>query len=181
MSDMALIVMVTAEDMQHVVAGWPDRVSLAVVLKRDGDCGFTVFHESETAEAPHRILSQHLLTKDRAAFVPKVPGYATKPFRYSDDRRLMALLATEDSLPELAHDYLLNFSYALEEGLDVSRLTGTHRFRPVAANQNTKAHKPEPQATGSSLLPEFLRHSAMNAVRPRFSSVRKAGPVSLAG
>ncbi len=189
-----LIVLIDAEDVKGVFAAWPDDICLATCLDRDGDCSMVVFRRAERPTFPDRVIE--MLGKDESdvCFVPKVPGFATRPFLYSDERRLMALVASDPSVLEEATDYALNVTYALEEGLDPAMILGlpsnrveiAQRMRePEPAPRRKAAPKPAvaeaPQtkpelAPGqlSPLLPDFLRRSAEHSRRPRFSTVRTA-------
>lgn len=171
-----LVVLIDAEDVKFVFATWPDDICLAACLDRNGDCTFVVFRRDERATIPGRLLQLLRVDGDGVCFVPQVNGYPTKHFRYSDERRLMALVASDTMILDEAIDYAVNYTYALEEGLDPAVILG---LKPrVEAIQN-KA--PVPQASSGSnvkeispLLPEFLRRSAEHAKRPRFASVRKS-------
>lgn len=194
-----LIVLIDAEDVKSVFAAWPDDICLAACLDRDGDCSMVVFRRAERPTFPDRLIE--MLGKDaqEVCFVPRVPGFATRPFLYSDERRLMALVASDPSVLEEATDYALNVTYALEEGLDPAMVLG---LPSRAVEVSKRMREPEPEQRGkvvekttvekpavleppkeipqlapgqlSPLLPDFLRRSAELSRRPRFSTVRTA-------
>lgn len=182
-----LVVLIDADDVKHVFAAWPDHICLAACLTRDGDCSMVVFRRDERHAVPQRLLGILAARSDEVCFVPKVRGFETRHFLYSDERRLMALVASDPDLLDEAIDYSINYTYALEEGLDPAVVLGLRRpaepavpYKPVApvvAKRSPSVPQPEaPKAKAelSPLLPEFLRKSAEGTRRPTFASVRKA-------
>ncbi|NEK23855.1 flagellar motor protein [Sulfitobacter sp. JBTF-M27] len=183
-SQSALIVLIDAEDVRHAFASWPDEICLAACLMRDGDCNMVVFRRDERPHIAERIMDVLRLAARDICFVPQVPGFETRSFRYSDERRLMALVASDPTVLDEAIDYAVNYTYALEEGLDPALVLGLKPrvpAAPVSAPKPVQHSTPAPapavdrKSTGelSPLLPEFLRRSAEQARRPRFVSVRK--------
>ena len=181
-SQSALVVLVDAEDVRHAFASWPDEICLAACLLRNGDCIMVVFRRNERPYIAERILDVLRLAPRDVCFVPHVPGFETRPFRYSDERRLMALVASDPTVLDEAIDYAVNYTYALEEGLDPAMVLGLKprtqtaaKAAPKPVQHSTPAPAVDRKATGelSPLLPEFLRKSAEHARRPKFASVRK--------
>ena len=196
----ALIVLLDAEDVRLAFPDWPGIVCLAVCLLRNGDFSTLLFRRNERMEVPTHILDLLSLDERDVCFVPKVPGFATRPFLYSDERRLMALIASNPSILDEATDYLVNYTYAVEEGLDPALLLGrppmaaavdpvvppasTQRSEPVQMVRKTTRNpvdpplQPKPEL--SPLLPDFLRKSAEQRRTLRFSTVRTVGVDALA-
>lgn len=181
-----LVVLIDADDVKHVFSAWPDHICLAACLTRDGECSMLVFRRDERPAVPQRLLSILDVSNDEVCFVPKVRGFETRHFLYSDERRLMALVASDPDLLDEATDYAVNYTYALEEGLDPAVVLGLKRpvapvlpRQPVAPVTMTRPRAmPIPQTQNSKmelspLLPEFLRKSAEGTRRPKFASVRK--------
>ena len=188
-SQSALVVLIDAEDVRHAFASWPEEICLAVCLMRDGDCNMVVFRRDERPYIAERIMDVLRLEARDVCFVPQVPGFETRSFRYSDERRLMALVASDLTVLDEAIDYAVNYTYALEEGLDPAIVLGlmpSVQAVPVSTPKSVQHTKPAPvvdrKASGelSPLLPEFLRKSAEQARRPRFASVRKPKLAALA-
>lgn len=187
-----LVVLIDAEDVKYAFSTWPDEICLAACLDRDGLCRFVVFRREERTGFPGRLLRLLNRSREDVSFVPRVPGFPTRQFRYSDERRLMTLIASDPAILEEAIDYAVNVTYAIEEGLDPSVLlgrvsdpkaSGLHSF--ASADEAIEAQQGNDLAKGatppndrarelSPLLPEFLRRSAEMSRRPRFSSVRRA-------
>lgn len=176
-----LVVLIDADDVKHVFAGWPDHICLAACLDRDGDCSMIVFRRDERSTIPSRLLHLLRIDLDEVCFVPQVPGFPTRHFRYSDERRLMALVASDPAILDEAIDYAVNYTYALEEGLDPDVVLGLKPapqdkvvMPTLRASASRSAEKAAPTSEISPLLPDFLRRSAEHARRPRFASVRKS-------
>lgn len=180
-----LVVLIDADDVKHAFPTWPDHICLAACLRRDGVCSMVVFHRDERHAIPVRLVRSLQLDVQDVCFVPQVHGYPTKNFLYSDERRLMALVASDPANLEAAIDYAVNYTYALEEGLDPSVLLGLETsetpIEPKAkkAVEDSVAQEQVAVRELSPLLPDFLRKSAERARRPRFASVRKSKPNAL--
>ena len=186
----ALVVLIDAEDVRYAFAAWPAEVCLAVCLMRDGNCTMILFRRDERPSIPLRVVNTLRLAPREIAFVPEVPGYPTRPFMYSDQRRLIALVASDPSILDEATDYMVNYTFALEEGLDPDLVLGI-KDAPVRAEPSSPLAAPlvaapsEPRLVAdasrrvagrelSPLLPEFLRKSAEQRRALRFSTVRTA-------
>jgi hypothetical protein len=168
-----LVVFIDADDMQHIFTGWPAHICLAACLSSEGTCKLVVFHREERGEIAARLVRAQGLDRTHTCFVPQVPGFRTRSFKYSDERRLLALVGSNPEILHEAVDYAMNYTYALEEGLDPAAVLG---LPPAGAESAAEAaREPNP------LLPEFLRRSALNGGRPRFSSVRARKAEALAG
>jgi len=175
-SQRALVVLIDTEDARHAFSNWPDEICLAACLMRDGDCSMVVFRRDEHPHIHERIMDILQLTERDICFVPEVRGFATRRFRYSDERRLMALVGSDRTVLDAAIDYAVNYTYALEEGLDPAIVLGLKpRGSSPTAPKSVKHTTPEQKVPRelSPLLPDFLRKSAEQARRPRFTSVRK--------
>lgn len=191
----ALVVLIDAEDVRHAFADWPEEICLAVCLLSDGDCTMMLFRRDERPVIPARVLDTLRLPESDVSFVPEVPGFATRQFMYSDERRLMALVASDPSILDEATDYMVNYTYAVEEGLDPEMVLGLKPAAPQVVREAPRPAAPqaetvrtvlaEPRATAeadrrapprelSPLLPDFLRKSAEQRRTLRFSTVRTA-------
>ncbi|MDF3414845.1 flagellar motor protein [Sulfitobacter sp. M57] len=185
------VVLIDADDIKHVFSTWPDHICLAACLTRDGDCSMVVFRRDERPVVPQRLLEMLDVEAQDVCIVPKVRGFETRHFLYSDERRLMALVASDPDLLDEAIDYSMNYTYALEEGLEPSVVLGLSKpapareprqpatpvsaMRPQPTPQSEPAPQSQmPQAALSPLLPEFLRKSAEGSHRPKFASVRRS-------
>lgn len=179
----AVVVLIDAEDLWHALGNWPEDVCLASCLLRNGDCHFLFFRRAERAAIADRVMDVLDLHEQEICFIPEVPGFESREFKYSDERRLMALIASDPLIVHEAIDYDLNYTYAIEEGLDPAVVMGLPSRRGQSDTSRSSRRKVEasqeaPSSTGvkrgelSPLLPDFLRRTAEQSRRPFFSSVR---------
>ena len=130
----AVAIFLDEEELGQLFDGWPQKMRLAVCLDEVGACAMLVHHRDEDAS----ILSRVAETLDRPegdfCVVPARPGLPTRRMLFSEERKLMSLVAESPDLLEFATDYALNYSFAAEEGLDVeAMLTGRPRAsKPTA-------------------------------------------------
>ena len=89
----------------------------------------------------------------------------------------MALVSANAEILEEAHDYAVNYTYALEEGLDPMVLVGepSEKTRPEPVEQVSHS------AAAQEGLPSFLRRTADENGEVRFSSIRKVGLAAITG
>ena len=185
-TESTLVVLIDADDVKDAFSAWPDDICLAVCLHRDGDCNMIVFRRDERPQIPGRLIQVLDVPHEDVCFVPKVHGYPTKHFLYSDERRLMALVGSDPEVLDEAIDYAVNYTYALEEGLDPAAVLGwpptvnpritaaaeRAARRRIAETQAPDAQERTRSGELSPLLPDFLRRSAEQSRRPKFASVR---------
>lgn len=113
-----MAVLLEADDLRLVHRSWPLNMRLAVCLMPSGECQLLLFREEEASMFPQRLRKHLGLRSEELSIYPPVAGFPSRAVKYSDERSLAALLADTPGLLEDAHDYSVNFSYALEEGLD---------------------------------------------------------------
>lgn len=119
-----MAVLLEAEDLRAVHRTWPMNMRLAVCLMPSGECQLLLFREEETGAFPNRLRKHLGLRPDEICLHPPVPGFSSRPLHYSDQRSLAALLADAPEILEDAQDYSVNYSYALEEGIDPVEFLG---------------------------------------------------------
>ncbi len=184
-----MAVLMGAVEVRQTFRDWPGDMCLAVCLMENGDCQLVVFRQEEASVFPGR-LQQHLaLRAGELSFFPAVPGYPTRTLLYSDERRLMALVAEAPEIVEEASDYAVNYAYALEEGLDPAVFLGIETTRapaapdhglPEAAFVSRRARTAAPDAASKragrvrkALLPGFMQRAEQAQPGPRFRSARE--------
>ncbi|TDE38869.1 hypothetical protein [Antarcticimicrobium sediminis] len=111
-------------EVRQTFRDWPADMCLAVCLMDNGDCQLVVFQQEEADLLPRRLRDHLGLRSDALCFFPRVPGYPTRTLLYSDERRLMSLVAEAPEIVEEASDYSVNYAYAQEEGLDPAVFLG---------------------------------------------------------
>lgn len=117
-NEQIMAVLLEADDLRLVHRSWPLNMRLAVCLMPSGECQLMLFREEEAATFPKRLRKHLGLRSEELSIYPPVAGFPSRAVKYSDERSLAALLADTPGLLEDAHDYSVNFSYAVEEGLD---------------------------------------------------------------
>ncbi len=111
-------------EVRQTFRDWPSDMCLAVCLMENGECQLVVFQQEEADLLPDRLRGHLGLRSDALCFFPRVPGYPTRTLLYSDERRLMSLVAEAPEIVEEATDYSVNYAYAQEEGLDPAVFLG---------------------------------------------------------
>ncbi|KKL79388.1 hypothetical protein LCGC14_2015310, partial [marine sediment metagenome] len=116
------------DDLRDVLPDWPSEIDLAVCLDEGGACELVVYHRDESARILIRVAE--VLGREMGSFsvVPEVTGHPTRRVLFSEEQQFLAMVASADRLIETATDYLINYRFAIEEGLDPELVTsGTSR------------------------------------------------------
>lgn len=141
---------------------WPSDIYLSVLMVRDGNCEFSVFHEDDLTTIAPRMAKLLALPNENLVVVPECEGFPTTPFHFSDERRLLSLVASVPGIVEEAQDYAANVAYALEEGIDPhSLLSGdghAAQFQIAGSTRNEDAASAETELMDNVAVPTFLRH-----------------------
>jgi hypothetical protein len=185
----ALAVLMESDEVCHVFPQWPDGMNLAVCLLDSGECRMFIYRREEAGGFPARMRRNLNLPVADIRIFPAVSGYPSRKLLYSDERRLMALVADAPELAEEATDYSANYLFALEEGLDPAaflrrtvvarsdkaRVDDTGAKSAVAATPAAKPKARVSQArsekiSGGSALPGFLRQTSTVLPGPHFRS-----------
>ncbi|WP_417672490.1 hypothetical protein [Pseudodonghicola sp.] len=116
--EQVMAVLMGPADVRQTFRDWPGDMCLAVCLMQSGDCQLMVFHHQEAETYPRRLQRQLALRSGDMCFFPAVEGFASRSLLYSDEQKLMVLVAEAPEIVEEAADYSVNYAYALEEGLD---------------------------------------------------------------
>ena len=176
-------------EVRQTFRDWPEKMCLAVCLMESGDCQLIVFHQGEAEVFPARLQAHLRLSPRELCFFPAVPGYASRTLLYSDERRLLALVAEAPEIVEEASDYAVNYAFAQEEGLDPAvflgveaetATTGADRAvvspDPAAFVSCRGKTEAEPSRSGrvrKALLPGFMQRTTPTPPGPRFRSARE--------
>jgi hypothetical protein len=172
----ALAVLMEAVEVRHVFPQWPDGMNLAICLLDSGECRMFIYRREESETFPTRMRRHLNLPVEEICVFPARAGYPSRKLLYSDERRLLALIADATELVEEAIDYSSNYLFALEEGLDptafLCRTVEAAQSAPGPNAADEMATRPTPKPTtkvavqpkqakrpkGSS-LPAFLRQA----------------------
>ncbi|WP_102223638.1 hypothetical protein [Acidimangrovimonas sediminis] len=155
----AVAIFLDEEELGQMLDGWPEGFRLAVCLDDDGGCAFLVHHRDEDSRVLARVGEALNRPVGGFAVVPARAGLPTRRMLFSEERKLMSLVAESAELRESAADYALNYAFATEEGLDVeavvagrARRAGPARPVPVAPASSpamtamARPIRPEPEA-----------------------------------
>ncbi|MBE9637118.1 hypothetical protein [Salipiger mangrovisoli] len=100
-----------AAELQTVFADWPDEIGLALCLDEAGSCEMVLHHVEEGRAVLRKVGAVLDSAKGGFAVVPPVEGYPTRRVLFSDEQKLLKLVAGEDDLAEMAEDYLINYRF----------------------------------------------------------------------
>lgn len=135
----ALAFLLEEAELGQIVPGWPARLRLAVCLDQDGGCMMLVHHADEAGRILERIAEAIQQPVGTFCVVPGQPGCPTRRMLFSEEQRLLALVASSEGLLETAEDYAINYSFAAEEGLDPEFLT---TGSPTAVSPGRRSEAP---------------------------------------
>ena len=176
-TEKALAVLVDPGELGTIFADWPTEMFLSICLLPNGECQLVVFREEEYQIFLPR-LEKHLgLSHDEICVVPKVDGYPTRTLLYSDERRLMRLVADSPGIIDEAADYSVNFGFALEEGMNPAHLLGFDGELALALPETGSgggtppASAPEPSRPVLSLVETAASERAVAEVSKQAPSV----------
>lgn len=113
-----LAVLLGMEDMRHIFEPWPSRMNLAVCLRQDGACKMLVFRDEEGTRILPRVRRALGLPLQEIAVFPKIDGVATRKLMFSEEKHLLSLVRNAPEIVEEAADYSINYTYAVDEGID---------------------------------------------------------------
>ena len=113
-----LAYLLDAEQLAGIFLEWPEEMNVALCLDDSGGCEVMVYHQDEGRAALRKVAS--VLGRPVGSFqvVPEIKGYPTRKVMFSEEQKLLAIVADATDLPETATDYAINYRYALEQGLD---------------------------------------------------------------
>lgn len=103
-----------AGELLTVFAEWPDEIGLVLCLDDAGTCEMVLHHLDEGRSVLRKAAAVLDCGKGGFAVVPPVEGYPTRRVLFSDEQKLLKLVAGEDDLPEMAEDYLINYRFEQE-------------------------------------------------------------------
>lgn len=102
-----------ATDLDGVFRDWPREIGLVLCMDDDGGCEMLLHHRDEGREVIRKIAAVLGRPVGQFAVVPEVEGHPTRRVLFSDEQKLLAIVAAEKDLPEMAADHLINYRYEL--------------------------------------------------------------------
>ena len=118
----ALVYFVDPMELDVRSPGWPDHMRLLLCMDSDGLCEFVVYHEAEEYTILDRVAEILNRAVGEFAISPDVEGYPKRRLRFSEENALLKAIQDSKNLLEIATDYLINYDFAKEEGLDFDKL-----------------------------------------------------------
>ncbi|SFT09154.1 hypothetical protein SAMN04488040_3117 [Sulfitobacter marinus] len=160
-------------ELSLLVPGWPAEMRLLVCMDAAELCEFVVFHDEEEDAVFERVAE--ILDRPVGSFAvsPDVAGQPQRRLMFSEENALLKAIQGSEDLKEIAADYLINYNFALEEGLDFDALmrprqvaeddpalrVTTDKIFPLASKGTRKKRKapsglPEGYASAEEAAPE---------------------------
>ncbi|WP_407496413.1 hypothetical protein [Pseudooceanicola sp. MF1-13] len=107
-----------ADQLAGVFADWPDDMNVVLCLEDSGDCEIVVYHRDEGHIVLSRVAGVFGRSVGEFMVVPEMRGYPTRRVMFSEEQKLLSLVADSIDLPETALDYAINYRYAKDQGLN---------------------------------------------------------------
>ena len=106
---------------------WPAEMRLLLCMDAAGLCEFVVFHNDEEHAVFDRVAD--ILDRPVGSFAvsPEIEGHPTRRLLFSEENALLKAIQDSKTLEETAADYLINYNFAREEGLDFDELMRPRR------------------------------------------------------
>lgn len=109
-------------ELHSLFLDWPEQMRLVACLDTSGGFSLVVYRAEEDDQIIKKISDTLGLPVGEFCLVPQMAGYPTKKILFSEERKLLSLVAGVEHLKELAEDYSINFTFAQDEGLDLELL-----------------------------------------------------------
>lgn len=184
-----LAYLLEAEQLAGIFAEWPDEMNVALCLDESGGCEVMVYHQAEGPRALRKVASVLGRPLGQFIVVPEVKGYPTRKVMFSEEQKLLSIVADARELPETATDYAINYRFALEQGLDPETMKPPQTRPPAQVITPTFRHRGPPrpaptvvkapmsqvvaedtraaEAIVAEAVAEVTPHRARPSVRPR--------------
>ena len=180
-----LAYLLEAEHLAGIFAEWPDEMNVALCLDDRGGCEIMVYHKDEGRTVLRKVAS--VLDRPLGSFIvaPEVKGYPTRRVMFSEEQKLLSLVADAWDLPEIATDYAINYRYALDQGLDPETMKPRETKRASAevitpTFRHRGGPRPAPKAAQEPVAEPPAAPAPLAAKRPRVS-VRPRLRLSMGG
>lgn len=163
-----LAYLLEAEQLAGIFVDWPNEMNVALCLDDSGGCEVMVYHQAEGRTALRKVAS--LLGRPLGEFVvvPEIKGYPTRKVMFSEEQKLLAIVADAHDLPETATDYAINYRYAQDQGLDPETMKPPRRRETAQVITPTFRHRgpprPAPRPAYEPFVPPASPAAAATAV-----------------
>lgn len=163
-----LVALLGEEQLSQIFRSWPERMNLAVCLRQNGECRMQVFRQEEGLRVLPRLLRGMRLTSSEVAVYPKVEGHLSHSMSFSEEKQLLHIVQNAPEIVEEASDYSVNYTYAIEEGLDPVLFIHASRAR-YSQKQHLKPEEQRPSHT-ENYHPERPQASRIAQKRSHFQA-----------
>lgn len=124
---------------------WPAEMNLALCLDEAGGCEMLVYHRDEGRGVLRKVSSVLGRPLGKFRVVPAMDGYPTRKVLFSEEQKLLTVVAETRNLPEIANDYAINYHFAMEQGLDPMTMRA-----PASSRASKSAKEPDPARAASA-------------------------------
>ncbi|MAL99941.1 MAG: hypothetical protein CL583_15990 [Alteromonadaceae bacterium] len=140
-----LAYLLDADQLAGLFIDWPEEMNVALCLDDRGGCEIMVYHRDEGRAVLRKVAS--VLGRPLGSFivVPEQKGYPTRKVMFSEEQKLLSLVAEAHELPETATDYAINYRYALDQGLDPDTMKPPRRRESAEVITPTFRHRGLPR------------------------------------
>ncbi|KAF0674657.1 hypothetical protein [Profundibacterium mesophilum] len=157
-----------AEDLGDVLVGWPREIDLALCLDDSGRCELVVFHRAESGTILLRVAQVLGRAFGTFCVTPEVEGHPTRRMLFSEEQDMMGIIRGAPRLAEIAEDYLINYRFAVEEGLDTDLMTTGARIPAEGLVDEPEGAMPQ------AAVPDTPTGEPAAASRPQAVTLRAA-------
>lgn len=146
-----------AEQLAGVFVEWPDDMNVVLCLDDSGGCEVLVYHQGEGRSVLRKVAALFGRSLGEFMVVPEMRGYPTRKVLFSEEQKMLSIVADAVDLPEAAQDYAINYRYAQDQGLNPD----TMKPRPAPRPETGAARE-----TAEVITPTFRHRARPEPVRP---------------
>jgi hypothetical protein len=107
------------EAVRTIFPDWPADIAVVLCLDDAGGCETVLHHRDEGRAVLRRVAKVLGRPAGEFCVAPEIDGYPTRRVLFSEEQKLLALLAAAEDMPEVAADYDRAYCRARELGLDM--------------------------------------------------------------
>ena len=106
---------------------WPKEMRIAVCMAGEARFDAVLHHKDEIKSVPAKIARLYDVDKASIFTFPEMDGFESRKIYFSEERQILKSLLDIDHMLESATDYMVNYDFARDEGLDPDEVTGIAR------------------------------------------------------
>lgn len=172
-----------ADQMAGIFAEWPADMKVALCLDDAGGCQVMVYHEGEGRGVLRKVASVLERPLGQFVVVPETKGYPTRKVMFSEEQKMLTLVADAYDLAETATDYAINYRYAQDQGLNPETMKPKEKARETAEvitptfRHREKPPLAAPRVSRAPVRPRLRLSMGGLAKKPRPEPVAVAAPL----